>query len=209
MSTQTTIKLSGSLAAKFGRVHQRLLETGTTNEAFSALKNTLNGFDLFIKEQAKLGLRYAIFRNGHNTGTDEFDLAGTTEIRIVPVIGGSKRGGILQTIIGAVMIVAGVYFGKGWLVQAGIGLVAGGVVQMLSPQAKGLKGREAAENAPSYAFGGAVNTTSAGNPVGIGYGKRRIGGAIISAGIYAEDIATSKRPIQSGVGNGGGSQQEQ
>ncbi|ACK47068.1 lambda tail assembly I [Shewanella baltica OS223] len=212
MSTQTTIKLSGSLAAKFGRHHQRLLETGTTNEAFSALKNTLHGFDLFIKEQAKLGLRYAIFRNGHNTGTDEFDLAGTTEIRIVPVIGGSKRGGILQTIVGAVMIVVGAYFGQAWLVQAGIGLVAGGVVQMLSPQAKGLKGREAAENAPSYAFGGAVNTTAAGNPVGIGYGKRRIGGAIISAGIYAEDIATSKRQIQSGGGNGGnsgGSQQEQ
>lgn len=88
-------------------------------------------------------------------------------------------------------------------------MVAGGVVQMLSPQAKGLKGSEAAENAPSYAFGGAVNTTAAGNPVGIGYGKRRIGGAIISAGIYAEDIATSQRPIQSGGSNGGGSQQEQ
>ncbi|MGI2024869.1 tail assembly protein [Shewanella glacialipiscicola] len=214
MSTQlTTIKLSGSLAAKFGRFHLRLLETGTTNEAFSALKNTLHGFDLFIKQQAKLGLCYAIFRNGHNTGADEFDLAGTNEIRIVPVIGGSKRGGILQTIVGAVMIVAGVYFNQPWLIQAGVGLVAGGVIQMLSPQAKGLKGREAAENAPSYAFGGAVNTTAAGNPVGIGYGKRRIGGAIISAGVYAEDIAVSKRPIQSGGsgsnGSGNGSQQEQ
>uniref|UniRef100_UPI003857ACFC hypothetical protein n=1 Tax=Lactococcus lactis subsp. cremoris TaxID=1359 RepID=UPI003857ACFC len=85
------------------------------------------------------------------TGMDEFELAGTNEIRIVPVISGSKRGGILQTIIGAVMIVVGAYFGQGWLVQAGVGLVAGGVVQMLSPQAKGLKGREASENAPSYA----------------------------------------------------------
>lgn len=212
MSTQTTIKLSGSLAAKFGRIHQRLLETGTTNEAFSALKNTLQGFELFIKEQAKLGLRYAIFRNGRNTGTDEFGLAGTTEIRIVPVITGSKRAGILQTIIGAVLIVASFIPGLQMLMAPGVAMVAGGVVQMLSPQAKGLKGRESDENAPSYAFGGAVNTTAAGNPVGIGYGKRRIGGAIISAGIYAEDIATSKRPIQSGGGsggNGGGSQQEQ
>jgi len=212
MNSLTTIKLSGSLAAKFGRVHQRLLETGTTNEAFSALKNTLQGFELFIKEQAKLGLRYAIFRNGRNTGQDEFDLAGTREIRIVPVIGGSKRAGVMQTIIGAVLIVVGVFttiFGdySGSVIQVGVAMVAGGVVQMLSPQAKGLKGREAAENAPSYAFGGAVNTTAAGNPVGIGYGKRRIGGAIISAGIYAEDIATSKRPIQSG-GSNGGNQQE-
>ncbi|MEL4370711.1 hypothetical protein [Shewanella xiamenensis] len=133
----------------------------------------------------------------------------------MPVIAGSKRGGVLQTIIGAVMIVAGVVLSftplagaSPYLIQGGIAVMAGGVIQMLSPQAKGLKGREAAENAPSYAFGGAVNTTAAGNPVGIGYGKRRIGGAIISAGIYAEDIATTKRPIQSGGGSGGNGTQE-
>lgn len=209
----TVIKLSGSLAAKFGREHRRLLDSGTTTEAFSAIKNTLQGFEQFIKEQAKLGMRYAIFRNGRNTGEDEFGLSGTREIRIVPVIAGGKRAGVMQTILGAVLIVVGVFttiFGdySGSVIQLGAAMVAGGVVQMLSPQARGLKGREAAENAPSYAFGGAVNTTAAGNPVGIGYGKRRIGGAIISAGIYAEDIATSKRPIQSGGGNGGNGEQE-
>lgn len=158
-------------------------------------------------------MRYAIFRNGRNTGEDEFGLSGTREIRIVPVIAGGKRAGVMQTILGAVLIVVGVFttiFGdySGSVIQLGAAMVAGGVVQMLSPQARGLKGREAAENALSYAFGGAVNTTAAGNPVGIGYGKRRIGGAIISAGIYAEDIATSKRPIQSGGGNGGNGEQE-
>jgi len=209
----TVIKLSGSLAVKFGREHRRLLDSGTTTEAFSAIKNTLQGFEQFIKEQAKLGMRYAIFRNGRNTGEDEFGLSGTREIRIVPVIAGGKRAGVMQTILGAVLIVVGVFttiFGdySGSVIQLGAAMVAGGVVQMLSPQARGLKGREAADNAPSYAFGGAVNTTAAGNPVGIGYGKRRIGGAIISAGIYAEDIATSKRPIQSGGGNGGNGEQE-
>lgn len=209
----TVIKLSGSLAVKFGREHRRLLDTGTTAEAFSAIKNTLQGFEQFIKEQAKLGMRYAISRNGRNTGEDEFGLSGTREIRIVPVIAGGKRAGVMQTILGAVLIVVGVFttiFGdySGSVIQLGAAMVAGGVVQMLSPQAKGLKGREAAENAPSYAFGGAVNTTAAGNPVGIGYGKRRIGGAIISAGIYAEDIATSKRPIQSGGGNSSNGEQD-
>ncbi|MBB1439889.1 tail assembly protein [Shewanella sp. SG41-4] len=212
MSTKfTTIKLSGSLANKFGREHKRLLEKGTTSEAFSAIKNTLQGFELFIKKQAKLGLRYAIFRNGKNTGQDEFDLSGTNEIRIVPVVGGSKRGGILQTILGAVLIVVGylVPAVAAYTIPAGIGMIAGGVVQMLSPQAKGLKGREASDNAPSYAFGGAVNTTAAGNPVGIGYGKRRIGGAIISAGIYAEDIAVSKRSVQNSGGSGGSNGQQE
>ncbi|MEW3668182.1 tail assembly protein, partial [Pseudomonas aeruginosa] len=32
-----------------------------------------------------------------------------------------------------------------------------------------------------------VNTIAQGHPVGVLYGKRRIGGAVISAGIYAED----------------------
>ena len=52
-------------------------------------------------------------------------------------------------------------------------MVAGGVIQMLSPQAQGLKQSAAPENLPSYAFGSARNTTASGNPVPICYGKRR------------------------------------
>lgn len=42
-------------------------------------------------------------------------------------------------------------------------------------------------NVASYGFGGAVTTTSQGNPVAIIYGEREVGGAIGSAGIYGED----------------------
>lgn len=183
-----TIKLSGRLAQLFGREHRYHLESGTTTEAFSALRNTLEGFREAIAKAEKLGMRYAIFRNRRNVGTDEFELGGTEEIRVVPVLAGSKRGGILQTIVGAVLIVAGTYFQQPWLVNIGAALAVGGVVQMLSPQSTGLKGREDPDNKPSYAFGGPVNTTAMGNPVGILAGRRRIGGAIISAGIYAEDV---------------------
>ncbi|HCF6912176.1 TPA: tail assembly protein, partial [Pseudomonas aeruginosa] len=69
----------------------------------------------------------------------------------------------------------------------GVSLALGGVVQMLSPQAKGLSQSAAPENLPSYAFGSAKNTTASGNPVPLCYGYRRWGGAIISASIYAED----------------------
>jgi predicted phage tail protein len=58
---------------------------------------------------------------------------------------------------------------------------------MLSPQSSGLKQSAAPENLPSYAFGSAKNTTASGNPVPICIGRRRWGGAIISASIYAED----------------------
>ncbi|WP_144958493.1 tail assembly protein [Pseudomonas oryzihabitans] len=185
----TTIKLSGPLARLFGRTHRYFLDRGTAEEAFSALRNTLDGFREAVMALERRGMVYAVFRNRENVGADKFELSGTREIRIVPVLRGSKRAGILQTVIGVVLIVAGTFFGQPLVVQAGIGLAIGGVVQMLSPQAKGLKTSAAPENQPSYAFGSAKNTTASGNPVPMCYGDRRWGGAIISAGIYAEDAS--------------------
>jgi predicted phage tail protein len=68
-------------------------------------------------------------------------------------------------------------------------MVIGGVIQMLSPQAGGLRQSASPENSPSYAFGSAKNTTASGNPVPICIGDRRWGGMIISASIYAQDKA--------------------
>lgn len=184
-SPMTTIKLSGSLAQKFGRLHRRQVASGDTWEVFRALKATIEGFEAEIRRLDRLGLRFAIFRNRKNVGPDEFGMGGAREIRIVPVVEGRKRGGILQIVLGVVLIAAS-YFGAP-TAPAGIALLAGGVIQMLSPQASGLKQSAAPENMPSYAFGSAKNTTASGNPVPICIGERRWGGAIISASIYAED----------------------
>ncbi|MBD8804617.1 tail assembly protein [Pseudomonas syringae] len=183
----TTILLSGSLARKFGRTHRRLIDTGQTQEVFKAMNATVIGFEDEIKRLDKLGMRFAIFRNGRNVGQDALSLGGSREVRIVPVIGGSKRAGLFQTVIGAVLIAASFIPGFQVLMPIGISLVAGGVIQMLSPQASGLKQSASPENSPSYAFGSAKNTTASGNPVPICIGERRWGGAIISASIYAED----------------------
>lgn len=184
-SPMTTIKLSGSLAHKFGRLHRRQVGSGDTWEVFRALKATIDGFEAEIRRLDRLGLRFAIFRNRKNVGADEFGMGGAKEIRIVPVVEGSKRGGILQIVLGVVLIAAS-YFGAP-TAPAGIALLAGGVIQMLSPQAAGLKQSASPDNMPSYAFGSTKNTTASGNPVPICVGNRRWGGAIISAGIYAED----------------------
>ncbi|MHC6224015.1 tail assembly protein [Pseudomonas sp. X10] len=186
-SSMTTVYLSGPLIRKFFRKKDYLLDNQNTWEVFRALKATLKGFEQEIKRLEALGMRFAIFRNRKNVGQQDFARSGTREVRIVPVVAGSKRGGILQTVIGAALIVAS-FFGAPTL-PAGIAMVAGGVVQMLSPQAKGLSQSAAPENLPSYAFGSAKNTTASGNPVPICIGDRRWGGAIISASIRAEDKA--------------------
>lgn len=188
----TIIKLSGSLAKKFGRTHRRQIDSGGTLEVFKALNSTIDGFRDEVKRLSALGMRFAIFRNGKNVGVDDLARAGTREVRIVPVLEGSKRGGLLQAVLGAVLIVASTFATGGMstaLLGAGIANVAGGVIQMLSPQAAGLSQSAAPENLPSYAFGSAKNTTASGNPVPICIGERRWGGAIISASIEAKDKA--------------------
>ncbi|WP_193111034.1 tail assembly protein [Klebsiella aerogenes] len=192
----TQIELSGILGKTFGTSHERIITT--VGESIQALCCTIEGFEKFLSNSKEKGLTFAVFKGKKNIGKDDlgFPVSGEV-IRIVPVVIGSKKAGILQTILGAALVVAGVLvtgLSYGWaapvgqtMIGAGIGMGLGGVVQMLSPQPGGLARKESPDNKASYAFGGVTNTASQGYPVGLLYGKRRIGGAIISAGIYVED----------------------
>ena len=192
----STIRLYGEMGARFGRVHH--LAVDSCAEAISALSAILPGFDQYMRDSQSRGLIFAPFIGKRNIGFNEMSqpIPDGEEFRIAPIIIGNKKGGLFQTILGAAMIVAGVVasFIPGgqavspYLVAAGISTAAGGVMQMLSPQATGMKIREDDANAPSYAFGQPVNTTAQGNIVGVLYGEREIGGAIISAGIIANEV---------------------
>ena len=197
MARLTTIRLYGTLGARFGRVHKLAVQTSA--EAVKALCVNFDGLEDYLMNAKKNGMTFAVFRGKRNIGVQDFkELGGKSEIRIAPVMEGAKKAGMFQTILGAVMVVAGIVvtgLSFGWaapvggaMISAGIGMMAGGLYQMLSPQPKGLQGRDDPDNKPSYAFGGSVNTLAMGNPVALLYGEREIGGAIISAGIVAEDI---------------------
>ncbi|RQO62207.1 tail assembly protein [Pseudomonas sp. KBW05] len=186
----TTILLYGQLR-QFGRSFR--LSVKSPAEAIKALCVQIPGFERFLSNAKSRGIEFAVFRGSKNLEEKELGFGGSGEIRIAPVITGRKRAGLMQTILGAILIVVGFFaFGSttttgAALIAGGIGSAAGGVIQMLSPQAAGLKMSAAPENQPGYAFGSAQNTTASGNPVPLCYGKRRVGGAIISAAIYAED----------------------
>ncbi|QLO84298.1 tail assembly protein [Citrobacter sp. RHBSTW-00944] len=192
----TRIELGGALGKTFGRTHNRLIRT--TAEAINALSKTICGFEQYLNTSKNRGLTYAVFKGKRNIGKDDLCFPVTGEvIRIIPVVIGSKKAGLLQTVLGAVLVVVGVavgYLSGGTLSAVGYGaaklgaaMMLGGVVQMLSPQPAGLASKQDAENRASCAFGGVTNTAAQGNPVPLLYGRRRIGGAIISAGIYVED----------------------
>ncbi|UUW16931.1 tail assembly protein [Serratia ureilytica] len=193
-----TVRFHGPLSKAFGREFK--YRATTVPKAIDAMKNLLPGFERYMLEAHKRGLTFSIFVGKRNVGQDELEFTkGAEDIHLVPVVIGSKRAGLFQTILGVALIGAAIAFSPaglgvfsatgGWtsMAYAGASLALGGVVQMLSPQMGGLRMRQGPENKPSYAFGGPVNTTAQGNPVGVLYGTREIGGAIISAGIYTED----------------------
>ncbi|KDD42546.1 hypothetical protein L529_0521 [Bordetella bronchiseptica MBORD901] len=195
-----TVRLYGRLGAQFGRVHR--LAVLSPGEAVQALCATLPGFEQALLDSEGGGVRFAVFVGKRNIGKDDlFDAAGDNDIRIAPVIAGSKRGGLFQTILGAALVVGasfaagglGAAFSAGGLtgVAASVGsaMFFGGIAQMLTPQAKGLGTRDNVENGASYNFNGPVQTTAQGNCVPVLYGELFIGSAVVSAGIYAEDQA--------------------
>ena len=188
----TRIELGGVLGKTFGKVHHRLISR--VNEASVALAKTVPGFEQFRISSQRRGLTYSVFKGEKNIGVDDLGFPVTGDvIRIVPVIIGSKKAGLIQTILGAVLVIASIWMpglsiaASNMMFAAGASITLGGVVQMLSPQATGLASKQSSDNRASYAFGGVTNTAAQGYPVPLLYGRRRIGGAIISAGIYVED----------------------
>ncbi|WP_164114198.1 tail assembly protein [Serratia marcescens] len=193
-----TVRFHGPMVDIFGPKFE--YRAHNVPKALEAMKNLLDGFERYMLEAHKRGLTFAVFVGKRNVGQDELELTkGTEDIHLVPVVIGSKRAGLFQTVLGVALIGAamafspaglGVFSATGGLTTmayTGAAMALGGVVQMLSPQMGGLRMRQDQDNKPSYAFGGPVNTTAQGNPVGVLYGTREIGGAIISAGVYTED----------------------
>ncbi|HEE6188510.1 tail assembly protein [Acinetobacter baumannii] len=212
-----TIKLYGILGQKFGREFK--LDVANTREAMRALSVQIAGFEHFMLHAHEQGLRFAVFLKiknssnkrgkkrpaiydhetkrlitGDNIGEEQLDMNTEADtIHIVPrVMGAGGNNGILQLVLGAILIAASFIPGIGQaaqvaLIGAGAGMAMGGVASMLMPKIDNAQDQNQDGNRANKGFGGAVTTVAQGNPVPILYGQREIGGFIISAGQYPED----------------------
>ncbi|MDA3528192.1 tail assembly protein [Acinetobacter baumannii] len=212
-----TIKLYGILGQKFGREFK--LDVANTREAMRALSVQIAGFEHFMLHAHEQGLRFAVFLKGKNSsnkrgkkrpaiydhetkrlitgdniGEEQLDMNTEADIiHIVPrVIGAGGNNGILQLVLGAILIAASFIPGIGQaaqvaLIGAGAGMAMGGVASMLMPKVDTTQDQNQDGNRANKGFGGAVTTVAQGNPVPILYGRREVGGFIISAGQYPED----------------------
>lgn len=186
------IELHGVLADKFGKSF--MLAVSTPREACEALGYQIPDFKQFMMTAHQSGLFFAVFNDDSNIGEHELEMqTGASVIRIVPQIVGSGGDtmGWLQVVAGAALIGVGLFvpgaaaFAPA-LIGAGSGMLIGGVASLLMP-VPNLDTQDPDGNKPSYAFGSAVTTVAQGNPVPVLYGRRYVGGFVISAMMVSED----------------------
>ena len=187
------VRLYGKLGRLFGREHR--LSVSSVREAIRAMCIMIPGFEMWLENSQERGITYAIFNGERNIREQDLQLDGVHEvIRIAPVIIGSKKGGMFQTIFGAVLVAAGFVLSftpaavaSPFLYKMGAAMMLGGIAQMLVPSGTQGMTSETKDTRKSYSFGAPVNQVAAGNAVPLLYGQREIGGVLISGGIYAED----------------------
>jgi predicted phage tail protein len=196
-----TVRLYGKLGAQFGRVHRFVVSNPV--QAVRALRAMVPGFERELMSSKDRGVTYAVFVGTRNLAPAQLaHPVGDDDIRIAPVLLGSKNAGLIQTIAGIAIVAAASYFSGGLAAGGaslfggstgaaiggiGVSLALGGIMQMISPTQRGLAS-SSASNGTSYNFNGPVNTQAQGNPVPVLYGRLVVGSAVISAGITAEDI---------------------
>lgn len=195
------VLLLGELGKKYGRRFN--LDIKSPAEAVRALVANFPEMQKYMADRY-----YRVVVGKDDTGGDELhNPTGRQTIKIVPVItgAGGSFGRILlgAALIGLAFVTGGAsiaasgflaggltttFFG-GLAVSMGASLILGGVAQMIAPSPQSGAPNESPENNPSYIFNGPINTTAQGQPVAVGYGRLRVGSAVISAGIVAEQVA--------------------
>ena len=205
------VKLYGILGERFGKEWE--LDINSVREALQAIAANNPEFRREFVSSHERGIGYQVIV-GDSYLNDEEEAGyptGSQEIKIIPAVMGAKKRGLGQILVGALMLYvmfqtgmtftggevmgvgdaigvgAGQIFGSTlgpMAVKFGAALVLGGIAAMLAPSPKSL---DTAEKPKNYGFDGPVNTTKQGYAVPVCYGKLIVGGAVISAGIQAED----------------------
>lgn len=183
-----TVHLHGVLE-KFGGPYT--LDARDPAECVNALSVQLDDFRQTIADG-----------NWHVVRGSEIDGEGLTEeqlqvgmsegdLHIMPAVEGAGGDGLFQTIAGIALITASFFSGplQPFLFNAGVAMTMGGVSQMLTstPDAT-YEDRERPDQQPSFLFDGAVNTSTQGIAVPVGYGRMRVGSVVISAGLRVEEM---------------------
>lgn len=209
-----TIHLHHSLQQEFGGPFEYAVRS--PREAVRALNANYPGF---AERLAQMELKLIVTKKGAGRAIelDETEIGlqlAASEIHIVPMPAGSKRGGLGKIILGIALIGAVLVTGGAALVGAGamsvggaIGavsilgvsggslalmgaaMVVGGVASMLAPTPKGIGPNEQQDQKTSFLFNQAVNVDAQGNAVPVVIGTFRTGSVVGASSLTVEKIA--------------------
>ncbi|MBR0573677.1 MULTISPECIES: tail assembly protein [Pasteurellaceae] len=190
-----TVMFYGDLREKFGTKFK--LDVESAGEAVRALTNQIKGLRQHLQNGGYY-IRVAKKSVEENAIKKDFKqcLNHNDVIHIVPEISGAGKFG--QIIVGAALIVAAFYTGGAsmglWgtmstgLFTAGVGMLLGGVTQMLMKPPKMDMNSQSAEMSKSSAFGNLGNRAAEGGCVPIIYGRVRVGSKVISQSLESYSI---------------------
>ena len=189
-----TIHILGELGDKF--THEIKVDVKSVGEALKAIDTNYPGFIRSIKKDANYNVCVGAFDNDHALNETTIQMQfNKGDIWIAPELIGRKAG-VLQTVLGAVLIVVGIVlsvygFGAGSpLIKIGAALMLSGVAMMLTPVpgTPEYSEREAPDERQSFLFDGPVNTQEQGGAIPVPYGEVLIGSTVVSTSLDVEDI---------------------
>lgn len=173
------------------------VEANTPEEAIRGLTNQFK--DKLIRKD---GRRFVCSVKECPRDIDLNSCIATNELNIFPAFcasggGAMSKPGMLQMVVGTILIVVGVLvaafvpggqpFGLG-MVKFGIGmLITGGLTYLLTPKID--TGNSQSNKESSRTFGNSGNTTKIGTRIAVGYGKYKIAGQYLSITTRAIDKA--------------------
>lgn len=158
--------LHGRLGEKFGK--EWLLDVSSPAEALRAICANKPSFRQYVAEKSLSGVNYALKIGKQFVSKDEVELVIDDEepYNIIPAPAGS--GEILLMVL--------------------LSAAAAAISYILFSQSKPPRPEDPVQRS-SYLFQGAVNTAAQGNFVPIGYGRLRVGSAVVSASTLAAPMS--------------------
>ncbi|MCW9733748.1 tail assembly protein [Avibacterium sp. 20-15] len=196
------VRFYGALK-QFGTAFE--LDAETPAECIKALTSQIPKLREFIQQglfTVRIGREYV--DNRYLEKGLFYKLKAGMTVHITPVLKGSKKAGLFQTIVGAVLVVVGAVlyaYGGQALISAGLGLMISGVAQMLTKQ-PAMSNQNEAEKKQSTAFSNRANMIAQGRMVPLAYGRILTGSMVISQGVRTIDVEVYKAPRRTGFGKG-------
>jgi predicted phage tail protein len=195
------IKLYGALArklkAKYPGIDPKNIpcKVKSAGEAVRAMESQFPGFKSFIRRKGyyKVVRGQDVMDDSKSLSEEQMKMNFSDDTwHFMPVAAGLGKAGMLQTILGAVILVIGIvifiYTDYPGVMLLGGAMMLGGIVTMLTP-VPAIPKNEGNEDTPSYLFNGSLNVNQPGVTIPLAYGETFIGSIVSSFGVKVEAYA--------------------